>query len=221
VSTGRSRTPSKRGSGRGARDFLLVGLTGGIGSGKTAVCRAFERLGRTVISADAIARTLTEEDPKVRDNIRKSFGHSMFTPAGTLDRRALADVVFREPIARERLNEIIHPLVFRRMEELLAALPPERRRPYTIEEAALIFESGRDRDLDYVLVVDAPEESRVSRVMKRDGCTREEVLRRIKSQMSTHEKRKLADFTIENSGPEEDLLQKVAFFDNLLRSMVP
>jgi dephospho-CoA kinase len=221
VSTGRSRTPSKRGSGRGARDFLLVGVTGGIGSGKTAVCRAFERLGRTVISADAIARTVTDEDPKVRDSIRRLFGDIMFTSAGTLDRRALADLVFREALARERLNEIIHPLVFRRMEQLLSALPPEQRQPYTIEEAALIFESGRDRDLDYVLVVDAPEESRVSRVMKRDGCTREEVLRRIKSQMSTHEKRKLADFTIENSGPEEDLLQIVAFFDNLLRSMVP
>jgi dephospho-CoA kinase len=221
VSTGRSRTPSKRGSGGGTRDFLLVGVTGGIGSGKSAVCRAFERLGRTVISADAIARTLTEDDQKVRDSIRKSFGDSVFTSAGVLDRRALADVVFRDTVAREHLNKILHPSVFRRIEELLADLPPERRRPYTIEEAALIFESGRDRDLDYVLVVDAPEEARIARVMKRDRCTREEVLRRIGSQMSAHEKRKHADFTITNSGPEEELAQIVAFFDNILRSMAP
>jgi dephospho-CoA kinase len=225
VSTGRSRTPSKRGlhaPGRsGKRDFLLVGVTGGIGSGKTSVCRAFQNLGRTVISADAVGRELTESDPEIRKKISVSFGSEMFTSAGVLDRRALADVVFRNPQARDMLNGIIHPAVFRRMEQILASLPVELRRPYTIEEAALVFESGRDRDLDYVIVVDAPEETRIARVMARDGVGREDVLLRVRSQMPTHEKLRKADITIENSGTEEELAEKVAFFDRLLRSMSP
>jgi dephospho-CoA kinase len=221
VSTGRSRSRSRDSQNTLRRDFLVVGVTGGIGSGKTAVCRAFARLGRTVISADAISRDLTESDEEVRNQIASTFGSSIFASAGVLDRRALADVVFRDRASLSSLNAIIHPAVFRRLEETLSSLAPEARKPYVIEEAALIYESGRDRSLDYVIVVDAPEETRIARVVARDGVSREDVMLRMRSQMPPHEKLRKADFTLLNSGAESEIPEKVAFFDRILKSLVP
>jgi dephospho-CoA kinase len=221
VNTGRSRSRSRVSEKGPPRDFLVVGVTGGIGSGKSAVCREFARLGRTVISADAISRDLAESDPEVRGRIAAEFGRSMFTSAGVLDRRALADVVFRDRRSLALLNGIIHPAVFRRLDETLAALPPEARKPYVIEEAALIYESGRDRSLDYVIVVDAPEETRIARIMARDGVSREDIVMRMQSQMPPHEKLRKADFTLENSGPESGIREKVTFFDRILGALAP
>ena len=104
----------------GKRDYLLVGVTGGIGSGKTAVCEAFKQKGRHVLSADKIARDLTMGDAAVLKQIRESFGPAMFTAVGNLDRKALAAVVFHDSPARERLDSIVHPRVFDRIDEILA-----------------------------------------------------------------------------------------------------
>ena len=198
------------------RDFLLVGVTGGIGSGKSVVCSLFSRLGRTVISADEIARNLTESDPTVRASIGKAFGQDLYRPDGSLDRRRLASIVFESAEALERLNSIVHPRVFKEIDRQLALLTVEKRRPYVVVEAALVFESGLDRKLDRVIVVDAIEETRISRVMERDGSSRQEVVARMSSQMSPEEKRKRADFVIQNDQTLQQLGEKVLFLDALL-----
>ncbi len=199
------------------RHYLAVGITGGIGSGKSALCDAFAAEGRLVLSADLLARDLTINDPSVREEIRSAFGAEVFTAAGEVDRRALAAIVFHDRKARERLNGIVHPRVFRTLAGKLAAESADRLRPYTIIEAALIYESGME--LDYVIVVDAPEDERIRRVMLRDGSSREEVLSRIASQMPVEEKRKRADFVVENRETAAELATSAAFLDGLLRAL--
>jgi dephospho-CoA kinase len=201
------------------REYLTVGVTGGIGSGKSALCDAFAALGRLVLSGDRIARDLTVNDPLIRAEIVTSFGKSVLTESGGLDRQALAAIVFHDRRSREKLNGIIHPRVFASLEALLASEPPARLGPYTIHEAALIYETGMDRVLDYVIVVDAPEEERIRRVMLRDACSREEVQSRIASQMSVRAKRSRADFVVDNAGGREELADQAAFLDRLLSSM--
>jgi dephospho-CoA kinase len=219
VSTGQSRTQNRPSGEKAGSASLLVGVTGGIGSGKSAVCREFERLGRMVLSADGIARELTENDGEVREEISTVFGPAVFAADGSLKRKEVADIVFHNRELREKLNAIIHPRVFTRIDTMLSHLPPAARHPYTVIEAALIFESGMDRWLDCTIVVDAPEELRIGRVMKRDGCSREEVLARIASQMSAHRKREKADFVLENNDALSTLASNVAFLDRLLASM--
>lgn len=170
-----------------------------------------------MISADLVARELTMNDPGIREEIRAAFGEQALTPEGTPDRKALAGIVFHDPKARARLNAIVHPAVFAALTERLAGEDAARLRPYTVIEAALIFESGMK--LDYVIVVDAPEEERIRRVMTRDGASREDVLARISSQMSAAEKRRHADFVVENTGPPDALGSRTAFLDTILRSL--
>lgn len=200
--------------------FLTVGVTGGIGSGKSAVCKEFERLGRSVLSADGIARELTETDGKIREQIRASFGPAVFASDGGLKRKEVAEMIFRDRNLRLKLNAIVHPRVFVRIEEILSQLPPAARHPYVVIEAALIFETDMDKRLDYTIVVDAPEETRIRRVMQREGCTREEVVARIAAQMSVHRKRDKADFVLDNTDAASTLQGKVAFLDRLLAIMI-
>lgn len=197
----------------------LVGVTGGIGSGKSSVCRQFEALGRTVIAADRIARDLTERDPRVRDAVRKKFGDAMYAPEGPLRRQALAAIVFADAAKRRALNAIVHPPVFDAIAAAVAALPASSRSPYVIVEAPLIFESGMDKRLAATVVVRADEEVRIARVMQRDGMTREDVLARMKAQLSAATTAQRADFVIENNRDEAGLGPKVAFIDRILSQM--
>ena len=217
MSTARSRT--RNSALPPGRDFLAVGVTGGIGSGKSALCVAFADLGRLVLPADRIARDLTENDPTVLEEIVAAFGRRVLGGDGALDRKALAAIVFRDRAAREKLNRIIHPKVFATIGTIIGSERPERLRPYTVHEAALIYEAGMDDALDYVIVVDAPEEERIRRVMLRDGCSREEVQARIAAQMSVRTKRARADFIVENTGDLEGLKSQAAFLDRVLRSI--
>jgi len=198
----------------------LVGVTGGIGSGKSEVCRRFGALGRTVLSADQLARELTEKDPAVGEAIRKTFGAGIYGPDGSLRRRELAEVVFSAPSKRRALDAIVHPRVFSELATAVQALPPAARLPYVIVEAALVFESGMDAFLAATVVVRAAEETRIARVMMRDGVTREEVIARMQAQMSPEEKAKRGDFIIDNDGPTEGILAKVAFIDRILALFV-
>jgi dephospho-CoA kinase len=199
----------------------LVGVTGSIGSGKSSVCREFEALGRTVIAADRIARELTERDPRVREAIRKKFGDPIYAPDGPLRRQALAAIVFADAAKRRALNAIVHPPVFEAIEAAITALPAPSRSPYVIIEAALIFESGMDKRLAATVVVRADDEVRIARVMRRDGLEREDVLARMKAQMSADAKAQRADFVIDNNRGEEELAPKVAFIDRILTHMFP
>jgi dephospho-CoA kinase len=195
--------------------IFKVGVTGGIGSGKTEVCRMFEELGVPVLYADAIARTITEEDGEVKTKIRKTFGSAVFDSTGRLDRKKMASIVFSDEKAKLRLNGIVHPKVFESIDKTIAGFSHSSTR-FVIIEAALIYETKMDKDLDYVIVVDAEREERIRRVADRDNISRNDVLKRMQAQMAVEEKLEKADFIIRNNGSREELRGRVRFIHNLI-----
>jgi dephospho-CoA kinase len=201
------------------RGFLTVGVTGGIGSGKSTVCRLFAHLGRHVIHADTLARAIVETDGAVRSELKTAFGRTIFTPGGSLDRTALAARVFSNPSDLTRLNQIVHPVVFSLIESEIQALPAKSRFPYVLVEAALIFETGYDTRLDYTLVVDAEEPVRIERIATRDRLPIPDVKRRMASQMSPAEKRKRADFLVLNDGSEAELMSRVRLLNTVFTAL--
>lgn len=196
--------------------FLQVGVTGGIGSGKSTVCKMFAGLGRVVISADDVARRIGDEDPEVRYAIESEFGLDSYLPGGSLNRKKIASIVFADQAKRAALDAIIHPRVFREIERQLDALPSHQSSPYVLIEAALIYEAGMDQSLDYIIVVTADEEARVNRVSQRDHVPADEVLRRVAAQLPAEAKEKKADFVIHNNSTESELRSTVQFLDTLL-----
>jgi dephospho-CoA kinase len=193
----------------------LVGVTGGIGSGKSTVCRIFMDFGRTVISADDVARDLTEHDPAVRSAIARAFGKEIYDEKG-LRRKALASIVFSDASRRKALDRIVHPRVFTEVRNLAAKFPAGATRAYIIIEAALIFESGMDSMLDATVLVRASEERRLSRIISRNGMSEDEVRLRFQSQNTPEKNSQKAGYIIDNDGPESALLEKVRFIDRLL-----
>jgi dephospho-CoA kinase len=174
-----------------------------------------------VLSADTIAREIVETDPGVRLRIQKLLGDDVYRSDGTFDRSLVAGRVFRDKKLLLGLNGIVHPLVLTAIGQRTDALPFEKRRPYVIVEAALIYESGMDSSLDRVLVVDAPEETRIARVMARDGVSREDVERRIRVQTPASTIVSRADFVIVNDLNVMSLETKVGFLDTLLCTLAP
>lgn len=185
-----------------------LGITGGIGSGKSTVCRLFEELGARVFYADAAAKRLMNDDARLRAGIVDAFGERSYDASGRLDRAYLASQVFGDEGRLAVLNALVHPRVFEAFEE-------ERRRAKAegvellLKEAALIFETGGERLLDAVAVVDAPVELRIRRVMERDGVTAEQVRARMTHQLPAEELRRLADYVIENDGDLKRLRAQV------------
>lgn len=186
-----------------------LGVTGGIGSGKTTVCRMLEQLGARVFYADEEGKKLLVEDPSARREIVEAFGDESYLPDGSLNRGYLAERVFGSDEEIERINAIVHPRVFQRFEAL-------RRRsarddvPLLVKEAALIYETGGDEYLDAVAVVDAPRELRIKRVVECDEVSKDEVAARMGHQLPPEELRRRADFLITNAGDLEDLREDVA-----------
>jgi len=171
------------------------------------------------MSADQIARDLTETDAGIRRAIMEKFGAGIYGPDGRLRRSELARIVFASPARLRSLNAIVHPAVFSSLNDALLRLPASAGRPYVVVEAALIFESGLDKNLDATVVVNAPEEIRIDRVARRDDLPRDEIIARIRAQMSPREISRRGDFVVENSGAEEDLIGRVTFIDRLLTLM--
>lgn len=198
-----------------------MGVTGGIGSGKSVVCSRFEALGRTVLRADPIAQEIANTDPSVREQVAVVLGAAAYRGDGTMDRQMVADRVFADPSLLRKLNAIIHPPVIAEIERRATALPSADRRPYVLVEAALIYESGMEAMLDQVIVVEADEETRIHRVMERDGVERERVERRIAAQMPAGRKVERADFVLWNQENAVALDDKVRFLDAILVSMSP
>jgi dephospho-CoA kinase len=174
--------------------MIKVGLTGGIGSGKTVVCKVFENLGVPVFNADEQAKQITEKDPTVREKIILRFGKGIYTSQG-LDRKKLASIVFGDPVALAGLNHIIHPAVREKYEQWLEE---HKDSPYTIKEAAIIFEIGSYKEFDKIITVTAPEELRIQRAVQRDKVQPEDVKKRIANQASDEYKMQLSDFVIIN-----------------------
>ena len=175
--------------------MITLGVTGGIGSGKSAACAIFEDLGARVVYADAEAKRLMTEDDALRAAITDAFGAESYAADGALDRAHLAARVFGDEEAVARLNALVHPRVRERM---LACIDEARADGVglLVYEAALIYETGADRVLDYVAVVDAPLETRVARVRARDGSDREAILARMRHQLPAADLRCHADYVI-------------------------
>lgn len=185
-----------------------LGVTGGIGSGKTTACRHFEALGARVFYADVEAKRLMVDDSEARAAIVDAFGAESYTDEGRLNRSYLASRVFGDEAQLARLNSIVHPRVrqaFFTARDRAAADSV----PLFVYEAALIYETGGDRHLDAVAVVDAPIEVRVQRVVARDDVTAEQVRARMQHQIAPAELRARADYIIYNDGPPEALRTQV------------
>lgn len=184
--------------------MLKIGITGGIGSGKTTVCRLFECYGVPVYYADERAKHLISNDPALRKSIRKYFGANAYHPDGSYNRPYMANIVFSDKEKLQLLNSLVHPAVAR---DGQAWLVKHSDAPYTLKEAALLFESGSYKDLDRIIFVSAPLELRVSRVVRRDETTREEVLKRIENQWPDEKKEKLSHEFIYNDGSQSLIRQ--------------
>ncbi len=197
--------------------MLVVGLTGGIGSGKSVVARCFEDLGARLIYADALSKDILVTDPDVRREFTGQFGSGFFSDPDTLDRKRLARLVFDDPRALRKLNAIVHPAVIRLVRSKIERY--RRRRGILIVEAALFYETGVEVLTDYMIVVDADEEVRIRRVMERDGCPREDVVKRMRMQMPAKEKVLRADFVIMNSGDQSLLSPKCRFIYGILSGL--
>ncbi len=192
---------------------LKVGITGGIGSGKSTVCKVFKALGVPVYHADEVARNITDQDPSVVAQIKETFGADMYA-TDKLDRPKMAALVFNNPDALAKLNAIVHPAV---RAGLPIWLTENKNSPYIIYEAAILFESGAYKQLDKSILVAANEKTRLHRVMQRDNATRDEVLARVKNQWDETQKLTHADYVIWNEGNVPVIAQVLAL-DKLLRN---
>lgn len=179
--------------------MLKIGLTGGIGSGKSTVAKIFETLGIPVYYADAEAKRLMNSSETLKKVIRQNFGEATYEN-DQLNRKYLAGIVFNNPEKLELLNALIHPVTINDAEQWMQ----QQSAPYSIKEAALLFESGAAENLDFIVGVYAPQALRIKRVMKRDGLTADEIMKRINRQVNEEMKMKLCDFVITNN--EQELL---------------
>ena len=182
------------------RPFLLVGLTGGIATGKSTVANLLRDLGAEIIDADVLAREVVEPGEPALDEIVAAFGRSVLEATGRLDRKALGAIVFADPERRGRLEAITHPRIRERFQRQLDTLTARDFRGLVFFDAAVMIESGNYRNMDRLVVVVADEPTQITRLMARDGIDREGALRKIRSQMPLAEKAKLADYVIDNSG---------------------
>ncbi|HEY2348553.1 MAG TPA: dephospho-CoA kinase [Puia sp.] len=191
--------------------MLKIGLTGGIGSGKTTVAQIFEVLSIPVYYADSAARDLMNKDPELKKNIISAFGTNAYKN-GELDRSYLGSVVFPDKEKLNLLNSIVHPVTIRESENWMK----NQKAPYAIKEAALIFEAGLGKYLDYVIGVTAPESLRIERVVERDHISKEKVLDRIRNQMDEKEKISRCDFVIQNDGIQPLIPQVLDIHEKLM-----
>lgn len=190
---------------------LKVGVTGGIGSGKTLVCKVFETLGIPVFYADDEAKRVMSDNGDVRDQLKALIGRDAYED-GTLNRPYIASRIFRDRDLLKQMNAIVHPVVH---EEFKTWVENQGHAPYVIEEAALLFESGAAQRLDTIVEVYASEETRIRSVCERDGVVEEKVRERMRNQMDEEEKRRLADHVILNE-ENEMLLPQVAELHEML-----
>lgn len=194
---------------------LKAGITGGIGSGKTTVCRLFQTLGIPVYDADYWAKWLIQNDESVRKGILEVFGENAYLPNGDYHIAEVKRQILNNRALLEQLNAIVHPAVFRNGREWHLARAAEGH-PYTLKEAALMIESGSYRDLDTLIFVAAPEALRIQRVMERDGRSETEIKAIIRNQLPESEKEKLAEWVIHNDGRHSLVRQVWAIHQALL-----
>lgn len=189
-----------------------LGVTGGIGSGKTTVCRIFRVLGVPVFMADEVARQLMNNDTRLRQGINEVAEKDLYA-AGELDRKELARIIFNQPQILSKVNGIVHPAVLDNFEEWVGL----QDEPYVIMEAAILFESNADKVVDRVASVTAPVEERIARVMGRSDMTRMQVLERINNQLIDDERNEQSFYVINNSDNEMIIPEILKIHDDMNR----
>ena len=193
--------------------MIKVGITGGIGSGKSTACKVFRTMGIPVFDADSVAKQLMDTDLVIREQLIQLFGSSVYQSNQTIDRKYLAGIVFNDPSSLEQLNAIIHPAVRNAFEDWFQA----QQSPYIIHEAAILFESGFYKMMDKTIAVVTDEAERIERVMKRNAMTEEQIRLRIRNQWTDEQRIKLADFVIGNND-NELIIPQIVEIDKKLRS---
>lgn len=191
---------------------LKIGITGGIGSGKTIVCEIFKLLAVPVFQADFVAGKLINSDAVIRSELISRYGNDIYQTDRKVNREKLAGIIFNDDAELEKVNKIIHPVVRNEFMNWVKNQEAE----YVIHEAAILFESGFYKMMDAAILVTAPEEMRIERVMKRNGITRENVLSRIAKQWPDSEKRKFATFELINDN-KSLLIPQIIEIDNKIK----
>ncbi|MFY9152128.1 MAG: dephospho-CoA kinase [Prolixibacteraceae bacterium] len=193
--------------------MIKIGITGGIGSGKSTACRIFSVLGIPVFEADLEAKRLMNTDPEIAFQLIRLFGEAVYLPDHTIDRKYLAGIVFNNPSLLAQLNQIVHPAVRKAFSDWC----DKQDSPYVIHEAAILFESGFYKLMDKTIAVIANQDQRISRVLKRDHLSPELVMERIKNQWTDEERIKLADFLISNND-DELIVPQIVDIDKKIRA---
>lgn len=186
--------------------MVTLGVTGGLGSGKSTACKFLAAKGAYIFDADQVAKQILETDTAVQQAISEAFSIDIFKD-GKIDTAKIARVAFANETNQRLLNDIVHPRVIDAFHQLLNGL--EQHYPLIVVDAPLIFESGFDNHLDHTLLIYTKYKIRLERALRRGNLAREDILRRMELQMPDEEKRELASFVIENNGTEEELRQAV------------
>lgn len=189
--------------------MLLIGVTGGFGTGKTTVARMLGRLGAAVIDADAIVHALLAAGSPLTRRIAATFGRDVLDARGAVDRRRLGRRVFADPVALRRLNRLVHPAVRRRMRQAIARIRRRSPRRIVVLDVPLLIEGGLYRTVDLVVVVVAPRRTQVARVRRRTGLSLATIERRLRRQMPLRQKRRYADVIVDNGGSRVATQQQV------------
>ena len=185
--------------------MLKVGLTGGIGSGKSTASKFFEKLGAFTLDADKETKKLLEKNEIVQHEVISEFGTDIINATGKVDKNKLARIAFQDVDHQRRLNSVVHPYIYDLIDKTFDKVLSDGKYDVFIIDAAMIYESGYDIHLDYIIVITAQLKNRMERALARKTLTREEILKRIEFQWPEEEKVQLADFVIHNDGTEKEL----------------
>ena len=185
--------------------MLKIGLTGGIGSGKSAVSTYFKKLGAFIFDADTVAKKILSNNNTAQNEIIAEFGTDVINVNGSIDKKKLSRIAFRNDDNQLKLNTIIHPYVFKEIDLSFQSILKKQNHDVFIVDAALIYESGADAHMDYVIVVTSNLKLRTERVMNRGNISREDFLKRIDLQWPENDKVEMADYIIHNNGTKKEL----------------
>ena len=188
--------------------MLKIGLTGGIGTGKSSVGKLFQNWGAYIFDADTIAKNILQKNEIAQNEVISEFGTDVIDKSGMIQKTKLARVAFQDETHQLRLNTIIHPFVFKEIDKTFDEIKKINKNTLFVVDAALIYESGADTHMDYVIVVTSQLRIRTERVMNRGGLTRDEFLKRVDLQWPEEDKVNMADYVINNNGDEQELMRE-------------
>ncbi len=192
--------------------MITIGITGGIGSGKSTVCKIFKLLGIPIFEADVVAKELINSNSEIKVELIRLFGESIYTPNNGVDRKKLASIIFNDNLQLAKVNKLVHPVVRNEYTNWVEIQSTQ----YVIHEAAILFESGFYKMMDFTILVSAPENQRIERVIKRDKTLENQIKERIAKQWTDEQKRKLATIEIKNA--DNDLIiPQIIKIDNQIK----